>query len=439
MIDSEEFRFANDIRAAMEERTPKVAWTLVLMAGFLLAGAFVWANWAIVEEVTTGVGRVIPSSQMQVVQTLEGGIIRDIRVAEGDMVESGQVLLRIDDTGFAARLGELQQKRWSLEAEIARLQAEADGKPTLEFDDAVRRNATRSIKYQHNLFQARRIKLDQDRSMTRQQLLQKEQELLVLKAKEQKIGTSLVPLERELLLTERLKKRGVVSEVELLRLQRQVAELRGERTVVRASIPRAAAEVAEAKARVASTSTVFQTNAHREIATKRNELAVIDESLKAARDRVVRTSLKAPVRGIVNKLNVTTVGAVVHPGRDIVEIVPIDDNLLIESRIRPQDVAFIRPGQKASVKLSAYDYLVYGALEGEVERISPDTIADERGETFYRVIVRTIIDQTDKDEDKLQILPGMVATVDILTGEKSVLQYLLKPIKNLRHEALRER
>ena len=322
-----DFAFANDVRAAVSLRTPRTARLLMwVMVGLIGSGA-VWAHYAVLDEVKRGSGKVIPSRQMQVVQSLEGGIIKSMPVQEGETVKEGQVLVDIDDTKFKADLGELEAKRTA-------------------------------------------------------------------------VSESLKLLNREVDLTMNLYKQKVVPEIELLRLQRQAADMTG-------------------------------------------QLAVIEETIKSAKDRVRRTELKAPVYGIVNKINVTTIGAVVQPGADIMDIVPLDDTLLVEARIRPQDIAFIRPGQDAVVKITAYEPTVYGSLKAKVERISADTIEEkadkgEKAQTFYRVIVRTEKNFLGTQEHPLPIIPGMVATVEILTGKKTVLDYLIKPARLLRDEALRE-
>ncbi len=438
-MGKDEFEFANDVRAAVEERAPRAAWILIGIVGFIVLVGLIWAEIATVEEVTSGDGRVIPSSQLQVVQTLEGGIVREILIREGDSVEKDQVLMRIDDTGFAARLGELSQRRWALRAEIARLLAEATGADEVNIDKALANNAPELVANEQDVFNVRRLKRDQEVSILRQQLVQKEQELQELDARRIKLESSKKPLDRELTLTRKMKERGVVPEIELLRMERQAAEVNGELAIVTASLPRASSAIEEARNRIETAKFGHQAEARERLAKARAELGVIEETIKGARDRVTRASLKAPVRGIVNKVNTNTIGSVVKPGQDIIEIVPLGDNLLIEARLRPQDVAFVRPDQAASVKLTAYDYSIYGALDGKVERISADTITDEQSETFYRVIVRTEQNFLSLGTEQLPIIPGMVAQVDILTGKKTVLDYLLKPLTKVRYEALRER
>ncbi len=439
MIGKQDHEFANDVRAALEERAPKTTWILILVISAAFAGLIFWASRATLEEVTTGSGRVIPSRQVQVVQTLEGGIIREISVGEGDLVEQDQTLMQIDDTGFASKLGEIKQRRWALMAEIARLTAESSGDDTVAEVPELIKNAPQALLSERAVFRARRAKLLEDVSILEQQLIQKEKELEEFAAKRDKLRATRKPLARELKLTEALYKRKVVPEVEFLRLQRQMAEIDGELAIVTAALPRADSSIKESRNRLTSANVSFQLQARERLAQIQPELAILDETIKAAKDRVTRTALKAPVRGIINKLNVTTIGAVVQPGKDIIEIVPLDDTLLIEAQVRPQDVAFIRPDERASVKLTAYDYLIYGSLEGKIERISADTITDERGERMYRVIVRTKQNHLKTKKGNLPIIPGMVATVDIQTGEKTVLDYLLKPIRRGQKEALRER
>ena len=434
-----EFEFANDVRAAMEERAPRGAWVLIIAIFAIVAGGFVWAAWATLEEVTTASGKVIPSSQLQVVQTLEGGIVREIYVREGDPVKKGQRLMQIDDTGFSSKLGELRQRRWALKAEIVRLEAEAGGADAMQPDKLLAVNAPAALASEQASFAARRARRVSQDAVLRQQLIQRRQEKLELAAKAKKFETSLVPMKKEVDLTRKLRARGVVPEIDMLRLERQFAELNGEARVVRAALPRVASAIIEASNRLASATNLFRAEARERLAKARAELAITREALKAARDRVARAVLKSPASGIVNKINVTTIGAVVQPGLDIFTIVPHGERLLIEARVRPKDVAFISAGQKASVKLTAYDYLIFGSISGKVVRIGADTITDGRAQTFYRVVVQTDRNFVKRGNKQFPIIPGMVASVDILTGKKTVLDYLLKPINRARHEALRER
>src|SRR5215210_2880487 len=402
---SSDFAFANDIRAAAALRTPRTSRMLLITFLALLLTFLLWAHFAILEEVKRGNGRVVPSRQTQVVQSLEGGIVGDILVQEGSIVQQGQSLMRIEDTKFASEFGEIRERRAAMAARVARLEAEARGRSEVTFPDQLDKVVPAAVATETSVFNMRSQKVAQDIDVLNQQVT--------------RLSGSLKLLDRELSLTRKLYDQKVVPET----------EMRG--------------QLAETQSKIANITASFRSQADEDLAKSRGDLAVLDENIKSAQDRVRRTDLKAPVHGIINKLNVTTIGAVVQPGANLMDIIPLDDSLLVEGRIRPQDIAFIRPKQDAVVKVSAYDSSVYGSLKGKVERISADTIVDdkektERPETFYRVMVRTEKNHLGTEADPLPIIPGMVTTVEILTGEKSVLDYLLKPARTLRSDALRE-
>jgi membrane fusion protein, adhesin transport system len=413
---STDFAYANDIRAAALLRTPRTSRMLLWAFLTLFVTFLVWAHFAVLEEVKRGNGKVVPSRQMQVLQSLEGGIVGDILVQEGAVVQQGESLMRIDDTKFASEFGEIRERRAAMAARVARLDAEARGRTEITFPEDVEKTAPAAVATETSVFKTRTLKVAQDVDVLNQQITRLTQ-------------TSAL-LDRELTLTRRLYEQKIVPEIEMLRLEGKVAETKG--------------QLAETKSKVATTGTTFRAQADEDLAKSRGDLAVLDENIKSAQDRVRRTDLRAPVRGIVNRLNVTTIGAVVQPGANLMDIVPLDDTLLVEGKIKPQDIAFIRPGQDAVVKISAYDSSVYGHLDGKVERISADTILDDKGEsaqrpeTYYRVMVRTDKNHLGTEENPLPIIPGMIATVEVLTGRKSVLDYLMKPARTLRQEALRE-
>jgi membrane fusion protein, adhesin transport system len=439
MKSTERLEFANNVRAAVESRAPRTAWMQIVAIAVFLSIAAVWAHWATLDEVTSGEGRVIPSSKLQVVQTLDGGIVLEAFVREGDIVEPGQLLLRIDDTEVSAKLGELTQKQLSLKAQIARLEAEAAGADLMKQDPDIAKLAPIAFKAEQETFTARRDKLAQDISMLVSQQNQREQELAEYEAQHAKYVSSVELLQREVDATRKLVKSGAVPELEFIRLQRQMVDAEGEVSILEASIPKAKAAVEEARAKVRFADSTMKSEAHEDLGKALADLAIVEESLRSAQTRVVRTSVKAPVRGIVNRLGFTTIGAVVQPGFDLVEIVPLDDTLRIEVEIGPRDVAFIVPGQSARIRLTAYDYQLYGILEGKVERISADTFTDQKERTFYKVIVETDQNFIENQGKRYPILPGMVANVDVLTGQKTVLDYVLSPILTIGHESMRER
>lgn len=412
-----DYAFINDIRSASELRTPRTSRFLLVSIIALLAAGVTWAHFAELDEVKRGNGRVVPSRQIQVLQSLEGGIVREMLVYEGAIVMQGQILMKIDDTKFASELGEVRERRAVNAARVARLEAEVQGGNEPEFPDELVRIAPQAVQTERNVFDARLKKLNNDIDVLVQQQI--------------RLADSLKLLNRQVELTHNLYVQKIVPEIEMLQQDQKVAEMKG--------------QLAEVQSRIDNTRASFRSQSEEDLAKSRGDLAVLDQTIKSAQDRVRRAELRSPVNGVVNKLNVTTVGAVIQPGGNMMDIVPLDDTLLVEGRIRPQDIAFIRPQQDAVVKLSAYDSSVFGSLEGKVERISADTIIDdkpergEKGETFYRVMIRTNKNHLGTDGRPLPIIPGMVATVEILTGKKTVLDYILKPARMLREEALRER
>lgn len=428
--------FANDVRAALEKRRNSGVWGLLFALLLLLTAIAVWAYFAEIEEVTTGDGRVIPSSQVQIVESLEGGLIAEIFVQEGDVVDANQPLVRIDDTGFASDLGELAQQQAALLIKAKRLEAEARGELlTLEPSEIDQPVAERELA----LFEARKTALSQELSVIEQQLSQRGLEKVELETRLKSTQQSAKLLDEELRRARELAESGAFPKMDLLRLEREAQGGILEVEVLKASIPRATAAITEASARLESAILGFRAKAHEELILTLNELTILEETIKSAKDKVRRTVLRAPVRGIINDFSIATIGAVVSPGESISEIVPLDDTLLIEAQIRPQDVAFLFPGQLARVRVTAYDYTVYGDLTGVVERIGADTITNDEGETFYRVIVRTDRNFLGTEASPLPIMPGMVVNASILTGNKTVLDYLLKPIVKARSEALREK
>ncbi|WP_138421764.1 HlyD family type I secretion periplasmic adaptor subunit [Maritimibacter alexandrii] len=405
----------------------------VLVAG--IAGFIWWAAVFEIEEVTRGAGRVVPSQQVQVIQSLEGGIVREILIEEGATVDRNTPLLRIDDTAAGAQRGELLEQEATLMAELIRVRTEADGGEALAFPEALAARAPEAVAAEQEVFASRRSQLSSELQVLQDQLTQRRAEIEEARAMIAKLEGQIAPLAEEVRLTRQYVETGAVTQIELLRLETRLAELEGDLAVSRARMPRLDAAIAEAEAQLETARRAYVLTARERLARVQGELSVLRETLRAAEDRVTRTTLRAPVRGVVNTLNVTTIGAVVGPGDPLVEIVPVDDHLLIEARISPQDVAFLRPGDPASVKITAFDYVIYGSLSGTVERIGADTLTDEDGNAFFQVAVRT--DSTDLGGN--QISPGMVAQVDIQTGRKTVLDYLLNPFLRVRDEALRER
>lgn len=438
------FREDADFMPAVHAATRSGARPSAYLLLFIIALFFViflsWANVATLDEVTRGDGTVIPSSQIQVVQNLEGGIVAEISVREGEVVDKNQILIRIDQTQAAAGYRESRAKYLSLLAAVARLKAEVDGTevafPTEILDDAPNVAADELA-----LFASRQSGLKTDLSILRQQADQRRQELVELRARLVRLKEAYQLVSEELEIIEPLVASGVVSKVELLRLRREANSIKGDRQATRLAIPRASSALREATGRIEERKISLRTESLRELNLRSAELAVIAETITSGKDRALRADVRSPVHGTVKQILVSTVGGVIRPGQDLVEIVPLEDTLLIEARIRPADIAFLRPGQDATVKITAYDFSIYGGLKAKVENISADTIEDEqqKGKTFYRIRLRTDRSYLGTEKEPLPIIPGMTASVDILTGEKTVLDYLLKPILKVRDRALRER
>lgn len=405
-------------------------WLLVLLVVFLL-----WAAVAEVDEVTRGTGKVIPSRQVQIIQSVDGGVVSEILAREGQVVEAGQLLFKIDETRFVSSLRESRAQYLSLLAKAARLRALAEGRP---FDPPgeVLQESPQLVEEERTLYNSRRAELDAQLGIARQQLSQRSQELNEARARREQAAQAYDLTARELSVTRPLASSGAVSEVELLRLERDVGRYRGERDQAAAQITRVQSAIAEASRKIQEVELNFRNEARIELADVTAKLNSLSEGSTALSDRVKHAAVKSPVKGTVKRLLVTTVGGVVQPGKEIAEIVPLEDTLLLEARVSPKDIAFLHPGQKAVVRFTAYDFAVYGALDAVVDQIGADTVTDEKGNAYYMVRVRTLKSSLGKN---LPILPGMVADVDVMTGKKTVLAYLLKPILRAKTYALSER
>ncbi|WP_333498509.1 HlyD family type I secretion periplasmic adaptor subunit [Kluyvera sp. CHPC 1.2972] len=411
--------------------------TLWSCLAFFIA-LIVWAANAQIDEVARGDGKAIPSSRLQKVQNMEGGIVSEVFVHEGQVVEAGQPLLRLDDTRFKSNAGESEADRYALMAQISRLEAQIADKPLVLSDD-IEREAPNIANGERALFNTQRSRFSSEVAGLEEQLAQKKQELLDYEAKKTQFSHSLGLIQQEVRMSEPLVKAGAISKVEILRLRRSEVETRGQLDSIVLAIPRARSAVKEIENKIAESRGRYHSEMLGQLNEARTNLVKIEASGKAIEDRVNRTLVTSPVRGIIQQMLVTTIGGVIQPGSELVEIVPLDDSLLVEAKIRPQDIAFLHPGQKAMIKFTAYDYTIYGGLQGSLEHISADTITDKEGRSFYQIRLRTDRNYLGSEEKPLLIIPGMVASVDIMTGKKSVLSYLLKPILRAKSEALQER
>ncbi len=413
---------------------------LLLMAIVSFFLIFVgWAKLAVLDEVTRGEGKVIPSSEVQSVQTIEAGIVEAFLVREGDEVKAGQPLMRLSDIEASSDLGANQARYMGLQAAIARLQAEAEGKDTLEFSEEITKGAPSSVREEMNAFRANLQQIEGQKNILTEQLTQREGEARELGQRASDLR-GVIALQREQkAVIEPLVARGSAPKLELIQLDQNIKEKNLELNSALSSLPRVKSAIEEAKARLADLKTSAQAKAQMDLASKQMEMNEIKERLGALTERKTRTELKSPVNGTVQEISVASVGGVVKPGEEIIKIVPKDDQLIVEAKVKPSDRAFIYPGQKAVIKITAYDYSIYGGLNGEVLDISADTIEDEKGNSFYRVRLRTYEKELKRRGQVLPIIPGMVASVDILTGHKTVMQYILKPLIKTLTSAMNER
>ncbi|AVD85400.1 HlyD family type I secretion periplasmic adaptor subunit [Pseudomonas sp. SWI6] len=428
-----------EVNKALIEDAPRVVrmtiWGVITFFIFLI----VWASFAPIDEVTRGEGKAIPSSRVQKIQNLEGGIVAEIFAKEGEIVEVGEPLLRLDETRFASNKGETEADRVAMALRVERLSAEVEGTP-LNIDQKLRDAAPSQAASEESLYQSRRQQLSDEVGGLQQQLVQRQQELREFQSKHDQYARSLQLLRQEISMSEPLVAKGAISQVEILRLRRSEVETRGEVDATALAIPRAEAAVKEIQSKIEETRGKFRSDALTQLNEARTELNKATATTKALDDRVNRTVVTSPVRGIVKQLLVNTIGGVIQPGSDIMEVVPLDDSLVIEAKILPKDIAFLHPGQEAMVKFTAYDFTIYGGLEAKLEQIGADTILDEdKKTTYYPIRLRTERSHLGSDDNPLLIIPGMVATVDIKTGKKTIMSYLLKPIIKAQTEALRER
>ena len=428
--------FAADADWAILEQQPQRPRLFIWLMAAVFVVAILWAALSKVDEVSRGEGKVVASGQNQHLQSLDGGVVSAIMVKEGQIVNKGDLLLKVDNTRFVSSLRENQAQYLSQLAKSARLKAIASGQPFVMPDEVTQR-APDIARQELELYNSRRLELDANVSIARQQLAQRTQELNEARARREQAAQGFELTNRELSVTRPLKATGAVSDVDLLRLERDVSRYRGERDMAGAQIPRIQAAISEAQRKIQEVELAFRNQASIELSETMGKMGSLSEGSVGLEDKVKLSEIRSPVHGEVKRLYTNTIGGVVQPGKDIAEIVPLNESLLLETRITPRDIAFLRPGQRAVVRYTAYDFTIYGGMEGVLEGIGADTITDEKGNAFYIVKVRT--KGSRLGEAKLPIIPGMVAQVDIMTGKKSILSYMLKPVLRAKAEALSER
>jgi adhesin transport system membrane fusion protein len=417
------------------QQEPIRARLLLRVVAIIIFLLLVWAAVAKLDEVARGEGKVIPSSQLQIIQSYDGGVVQEVLVREGQVVEKGDLLLRIDPTRFISTFRENRAEYLSLQARAARLQALTSNNQ-LNFAADLVADAPDIVNHERNLYESNRKELDEQLSIARSQLDQRSEELNEVRAKLMQVTRALELATQELKVTKPLLASGAISEVEILRLEGDVSNARGEREQAASQESRLLLAVQEAQGKLRETELLASNKWRNELSEVLSKIASLSETSTGLADKIKYAEIRSPVRGTVQRVFTNTVGGVVQPGHEVIEMVPLDDQLLVEAKVSPKDIAFLHPGQEAIVKFTAYDFVVYGGLKGKVEHISPDTITDEKERTFYIVRVRT---ERAGFDPSLPIMSGMMTQVDILTGKKTVLAYLLKPVLRAQQNAMTER
>ncbi|MGB7816738.1 MAG: HlyD family type I secretion periplasmic adaptor subunit [Methylotenera sp.] len=420
---------------AILEQAPLKAKKLLYCILAILAATFVWAWFAKVDEVTRGEGRVIPSRQVQVIQSLDGGIVSEILIKEGELVKIGTPLIKIDETRAVSSLRENKGQYLALLAKQARLSALAVGggfNPPAE----VKKETPLVYEQEYALYNASRDELASIVSIARDQMEQREKELVEVQSKKEIAEKTYDSANKELAANKPLLASGAVSEIDILKLEREATRARGEIDQSIAQISRIQSSISEARRKITESEQNFRSKVRTELNDTTAKLNSLTETSVALSDKVKQATLKSPVNGKVSRLFFNTVGGVIQPGKEVLEVVPTDDALVLETKVQIKDIAFLRPNQPAVVKLTAYDYTIYGTLDAVVESISANSTVDDKGNAYFIVRVRTIKNSLGEG---LPIIPGMVAQVDILTGKKTILSYLLKPVLKARSYAFSER
>ena len=405
---------------------------VVLIVLFLLVG---WSYFAEIDEVAKGDGKVIPSQQLQVLQSYDGGIVQEILVREGQAVEAGQVLLKVDPTRFMSSLEENTTQFAALAAKVQRLSALTQGN-VLRFNRELRERAPTVVDNERKLYNSNLAELDEVAAGSDSRIMQRRQDVEEERANLSQYQNVLSLSKKELAVTKPLLASGAVSEIEILRLERQIVELEGNITKSKVAIERGLNAIEEEIIKKEEARLKLVNRWNQELTEATAEMATLQQSQTSLEDVVSQAALRSPINGTVQRLLINTVGGVITPGSAVVEIVPQDDQLIVEAKVSPKDIAFIREGQQAILKFSAYDFTIYGGMSAEVQHISADAITNEKDETYYLVRLET---KKSIANEALEILPGMIVQVDILTGKKTVLNYILSPLFNVTASALRER
>lgn len=437
-FNANDYQFMRSVSAAVLEDTPNRLRSVLIFWLVTVFIFFLWAALAPIDEIVRGDGKVIPGGENQMIQHLEGGMLSAIMVKEGQKVKADDILLKVDNLKSSSTYESSQYKSAELRAKIIRLRAESTGgsfSPTAK-DMA---EIPMQIMQERSLFSSNQERLQSQIASLNDQYAQKQNELLEAQGHINEQRRALELIKEEVAISEPMVAQGIKPRVEFLKLQREYSDVSERYNAVRSSIPRLRSAINEISSKIRQARSEYVTKARLELNEATTEYQRVGAESSALADQVTRTVIKSPINGIVQKLYVNTVGGVIKPGDNLIEIVPTEGGLLIEAKVKPSDIAFIYPGQKAVVKVTAYDFSVYGSLDGVVSTISPDTETDEKENVYYIVRVQTNQKYLGTKEKPLKIIPGMMVNVDIITGEKTVLEYILKPLLKAQQYTFSER
>ena len=445
--EEKDLEFIYSSYANSNEKPGSTSKILFLLISGIFTIFFIWAAFAEIDELARGNGKVIPTDKIQTVQSLDGGIISEIFIKEGDIVKFDDPLMKIDTTRFQATLEESKQEYLSLLAVKARFEIESrididNDLPKIEFDAKVLEDDSKYYINEKLLLENRFRELKSSINVLKSQENQKIQELREIESTIRKLSDSLGFIEEQRKTIRKLVERGVKSNFDLLDIEKEYNLTRGDLQTARLSISRSNFAIIEAENKIKEKINIFKSEASNELQKAVSQINRFEAKLVGDRDKVAKTTITSPVDGIIKQLNFNTIGGVVQSGIDLIEIVPLSDALVVEAKIDPKDIAFINPSQKAIIKITAYDFAIYGGLDAKIVEISADTIVDKEskeGKSYYRVLVKTDKNYLERKGKRLPIIPGMVATVDIVTGKKTILDFILKPILKVRQDSLHER
>lgn len=434
----EDYEYMRSLSSAVLENTPKKISILVWFWIIIITVLITWASISEIDEIVRGQGKVIPSSENHMIQNLEGGIVKEILVSEGDMIKKGDILIRIGNEKSQSTYETNYLKSLELKAKIVRLTAEAKGVP-LTIDKNMDKDFLAYIELEKKLYNINKDSLQSKINILNEQLKQKRSSLKEANISIKFLENELELIDEEVKMSEPLVAKGVRSKVDFLKLQRDWNNTKKELSFTKNSIPRLESSILEAKNKITDLKQEFSSTAQEELNKTSAELERVVSNMSGLKDEVDRRNVYSTTNGIVQKVFVNTIGGVIKPGADLVEIVPTEDSLIVETKIKPADIAFLFIGQEAKVKFTAYDFAIYGGLDGKVIKISADTEIDKKENSFYKVLIKTNKNHLEKDGHELPIITGMVASVDILTGKKTIMDYILKPILRAKHYTFTER